>query len=544
MQQSTVVNRGLAALGLAMGLLAGVLLAACPRQGVLCPQGQALCDGTCRDTGSDSRNCGGCGITCGGRQVCQQGACVCQGGTTSCGGECVSTASDPRHCGGCADAGGAACESGWVCESGECKVSCSVPGYTRCGDSCVDLSADERHCGGCGAACPDNQSCRGGRCGYDVIAACQSNGQVVGLQASTGFTGPSMSAAPSVESLAALGDVLLEGDGYVDSRLYQARLTSSPGLDGGVQPALELLPATATVGNDARHLWVEDPYVYVVNAGTNTLQVLRREGAADGGGLALATVGELNFGANTNPQAIAKLGTRAFVPLYGTTGAEGIDAGQRVAVVDLSAPAAPAVEGHVSLGGLDLQPFSGTSIARPSWITSHQGALYLPLNNLDATYTPNGPGLLARLDPTSLALSTIDLGSDVCLNAVSVASAGDAGLVVGCAGQSDFSNWPEVTTQKTGVVLVRGDSRVAAWSASCPADAGAGCASPSVGRLAVVGTRVLAADQAAGRVFVLDIAGGALVERRGYSSPDGGGPILACPVGPAGYSNVADLYAP
>lgn len=531
------VTSGKAAAGVLLAAAMAGLLAGCPPRGAICPEGTTVCGNACRDLASDGANCGACGGACGDKQVCQAGACTCQGGATSCGGQCVTTDSDPSHCGGCAGAGGTACSAGQVCEAGVCKVACSLAGYVRCGDSCVNPLADVNHCGGCGKACPDNQSCHGGVCTYDVIAACQSNGQVVGLQVQTDFVGPATPGAPSVESLATLGDVLLQGDGYVDRKMYQAKLSGQLGL----------VPVTSGIGNDARQILVEDPFVYVVNASTNTLQVLRRRGAVGDlesgraeGGFPLDTVAEHNFGQNTNPQAMVKLGTRAFVPLFGTTGAAGIAAGQKVAMLDLQDPTHPTHVRDIYLGELDLKPFFGASVARPSWIVSHQGQLYVPLNNLEPQYyTPNGPGMLAKINPETYQVTAIDLGSDVCVNAGFAASAGEAGLVVGCGGQSDYSNWPVVTTQKTGVVLVKGDRRVAAWSAACPE--GATCASPAVLRLLVVGSRIYVGDQAAGRVFVLEIVGDSLVERRGYST---GSPIAVCAVGSLGYSNVADLYAP
>lgn len=41
------------------------------------------------DLSTDSANCGGCGVVCGGGQACEQGVCVCNGGATT-----VSFASD------------------------------------------------------------------------------------------------------------------------------------------------------------------------------------------------------------------------------------------------------------------------------------------------------------------------------------------------------------------------------------------------------------------------------------------------------------------
>jgi len=41
-----------------------------------CPTGQTRCGGTCIDTTSDTKNCGGCGVACQGTDVCSASACV------------------------------------------------------------------------------------------------------------------------------------------------------------------------------------------------------------------------------------------------------------------------------------------------------------------------------------------------------------------------------------------------------------------------------------------------------------------------------------
>ncbi len=41
-----------------------------------CQTGQARCNGTCIDTTSDPKNCGGCGVACSGMEVCTASACV------------------------------------------------------------------------------------------------------------------------------------------------------------------------------------------------------------------------------------------------------------------------------------------------------------------------------------------------------------------------------------------------------------------------------------------------------------------------------------
>ena len=90
-----------------------------------CPLGTSLCSGACVDSRVDSNNCGGCGITCAGGEVCNgSGVCEvsCQAGLTNCSGTCTDTNVDPNNCGGC-DVGGAnTCGTGVVCVAGACDV--------------------------------------------------------------------------------------------------------------------------------------------------------------------------------------------------------------------------------------------------------------------------------------------------------------------------------------------------------------------------------------------------------------------------------------
>ena len=83
---------------------------------------------------------------------------------------------------------------------------------------------------------------------------------------------------------------------------------------------------------------------------------------------------------------------------------------------------------------------------------------------------------------------------------------------MGCAGNSDYSQFPVVRTVRTGVVLVSGDQVVASWAARCP-EGSTTCADPSISRVHAVGSKVYAGDQAAGRLFVLEASGGNLSER-------------------------------
>jgi hypothetical protein len=307
-------------------------------------------------------------------------------------------------------------------------------------------------------------------------------------------------------------------------------------------------PAIAT-GAVPNQVLVDGDFVYVVNAQSSTLQVARR-GAGDGdAGLVLTTVQEFVFGANTFPQGAAKVGRSLWVPLYGGYGANTADAGQRVIEVNVENPTSPRATAEVSLKNLDLKAFDGgTPVARPFAIVAQRGQLYVALNNFNAECNPicvpGGPGLLAKIDPTTRAVTVIDLGADACLNPQWVATMGDA-LVVSCGGRANYTGQDFVLTsvsQAGVVVLDATDRRVATWAPAAPSCGDAGvCPLFLPGRFAVKGSSVFLGDQNAGRLVVLDFADGGLVERRGPARNDG---LAVCPVNASGIANVADVLAP
>lgn len=119
------------------------------------------CGQQCVDPSFDRMNCGACGVTCTGEQLCAGGMCtnLCLGGTAPCGSACFDFASDPQHCGSCTNV----CGAGELCLSGECILPCG-PNQVPCGGSCVSLDRDPLHCGLCGRTCAPGSGCVAGQC--------------------------------------------------------------------------------------------------------------------------------------------------------------------------------------------------------------------------------------------------------------------------------------------------------------------------------------------------------------------------------------------
>jgi DNA-binding beta-propeller fold protein YncE len=495
-------------------------LAGCVDRTPPCATGTHLCDGACLDLSQDAQNCGGCGVSCQAGNLCQEGVCACPSGTGLCDGSCVSLQASAKHCGAC----GHACGPAQVCQQGICQSSCT-DGLTECAGGCVRKETDPLNCGACGNVCAPGKGCRGQTCAFEVFAACFDNGQVVGLS-SSGGKGVASSVGSGPQRLAVSGGGLWVADGLDQKmrRLHLATLSESGG--------------QVAVGKSPQAILVEGGYLFVVSSLSNALQIFRATGED------LSPVGSVSFGANAAPQGVVRNFNQLYVPLYGGLGS-GAAVGQKVAVVDIQDPTKPSVVGSYDLMHLDLQPFPGQSpLPRPYDIVQWGDSLYVALNNLAADdsgmLVPGGPGMVARIELKTAKVTALSLGSDVCLNAVSLAVT-PQGLVVSCAGVSDFSQWPLVKTEKTGAVLISPTgARLGSWSLSCP-PADPDCPTPLAGKVTASGSRVYLADQTAGRVFILDSSTGTLEERRGFAKE---APVVACAVDPArGYSSVMDLVA-
>jgi hypothetical protein len=533
----TLVRRSLL---FVVALLGAAAVSACLSSSELqCASGTEKCGDTCVAIQTDPNNCGSCALACAPGSVCLAGSCACPTspasdggivlpGPTSCNGQCTNTATDPNNCGGCAGGGGSVCPFGWACSGGACLDLCpfpECPGAPDGGTTCIDLNNDRQNCGACGNACLSGAQCQFGQCVTSIVAACivGNSGSVVPLLdvATSPHSGPAAQVGGVPSALGVLGQTLLEADGE-SQKLFELPLAHlNVPLISAEKVALGQFPAQVFVEpSDA------GARVYAISSGTNTLNIFDAPSTAYGridddagvtvGALGLTSSGGYPFGPGTSPEPFAKLGNHLFVPLFST--------GQ-VVRLDVGNPIAPAVVDTFNL------PVTPSFNPDPSQALLHNGLVYVALNNLDSSFTP-GPPMLAKIDPSksgSAAVTAVPLDSTACLNAVTLAelpnTGGSALLLVGCAGKAQFDpvTFETISVDRSAVLLLDGnDQPLASWTPSTDA----GVVPPVVGKLAVVGSRVLVADQSAGRVYVVDVSGNAFIERIGYLN--GGTPLNLC----------------
>ena len=154
--------------------------------GFTCNTGFGDCDGNAtngceRDLRSDAANCGGCGISCTGGQVCQGSSCVCPVGQVVCDGRCVSTTSDAANCGGCGNACAAPSGGTTSCVASSCIPACPT-GQANCAGTCRLV----------GASC----SVGTGACARSGVVVC--SGTTTGCSVSAGS--PSAEACDNIDN--------------------------------------------------------------------------------------------------------------------------------------------------------------------------------------------------------------------------------------------------------------------------------------------------------------------------------------------------------
>jgi hypothetical protein len=403
-------------------LLIGVLALAGCRDELTCPAGESECGGRCIALATDASNCGACGNACGPGGVCAAGVCECGPGTTACAGTCADLASDPAHCGVCEVA---ACAAEQVCSIGACAASCA-PGLTPCDRACVDTAANRYHCGACGTVCAPGEGCDGGTC-RSVQVACFATDDVRAVAPDLLTVGVARATGDGPLSLAVLGDRVFAANSL------SASLSALP-LAGGA--GTERLLA----GSDFEFLAAHDGLLFVSNSGGGTVILYDP--------VAGRVIDEIAVGSRPaeNPRAIAFVGDRAFVALYGFDENTG---GQGVAVLDLSNLPACRAGGApppcVALEKIiDLRAVAGASDAPglpfPSRAVAVGSKVYFTLANMKKRFIegfgevyvdPAGPSKLAVVDTANGdAVSVLQLPG--CTNAGGLAADGTT-LWVACA---------------------------------------------------------------------------------------------------------------
>lgn len=130
-----------------------------------CRPGYATCEGTvCRWLGTDPRNCGACGQTCGATSMCAGGKCtaqVCTSGRADCDGEqsngCEVSLVSAENCGLCGQRCPNRPHASAACQDGLCGIGACDAGWKDCdGDPSNGCEIDVRtnnDCGDCEKAC-------------------------------------------------------------------------------------------------------------------------------------------------------------------------------------------------------------------------------------------------------------------------------------------------------------------------------------------------------------------------------------------------------
>jgi len=390
-----------------------------------------------------------------------------------------------------------------------------MPGAALCGEACTFVETDSRHCGACNAACEENQHCAEGTClacdkASHVYAACLLTGHVAVLSSQSQSRIALELVGNGPQALSGMGEVLLCADNGTQRLLRLDAQTLQP------------VGTPVHTGEMPMHISKYGPYVYVVNAGSGTLQIVDTQNKP---GSRWETVGEWYFGPNTFPQAFASTGDYGFVPLYGNLAEGESEAGQRLVRMDLSTPQRPARSGEVDFTPLDLRSYPGKSaLPLPYDVVHHQGALYVALNNLDRSWQVAGPGAVAKVEVKDASTSVLFLG-DTCQNVSALASNGNL-LVASCAG--DFGWTPGIA----GLALIEGDEVKEVW----PAPAGF-----SPGKMAFACDTLWVANANGGDVYLFSTQGKSLQLLRGEGGSEGG-PLETCPQAATGFSVVQSLW--
>jgi len=499
----------------------GALLPGCLSSSeVQCVSGTVRCGDTCVAIQTDNSNCGSCGSACSGGNVCVAGACVCPVGQAICNGVCTAVATDPNNCGSC----GLQCDQGQgqACNQGIC------------------------------------QDCSQGGCRTALIAGCiaRPGGYLQRIQDAPGGLLLEAAANPVdatfPDSLGLLGGALLYADDD-SSTLFEIPIGS---LSQASTERKSLVGAQGgTAGTAQVHTEVVDggSRIYTMASSANVLKIfggpspaqagaLLDAGSGAVGALGLQELGGFDFPQGSFPEPFGKIGNDIFVPLNGLG---------TVVRVDVSDPAHPAMKDSYDLqpiisalpGG--VLPDGGIFNPSPTMAIARNGFVYVSANVLryDASRNASdyGPGVVVRIDPTKSGQSALSvvagLGGDAgtCQNVEWLTSlslgSGSSPMLVSCAGARLYGppDFNVISAPNTALLLLDGnDHQITSWSPSNPPVQPDGGPPPaSVGRAVAQNTTVYVADESASRLYVLDYASNAFVERVGFV--DGGTAPQICP---------------
>jgi hypothetical protein len=495
--------------------------AACNKE-KLCSSDLVLCDGQCTAIATDPANCGGCGQACEAGQLCSNRTCYCSVERADCGATCNDLESDAANCGAC----GNACAGALLCTKSDvgaisCASACAGTGQVACGRACVNLQTHRDNCGACGQACGSNERCSRGLCVADLYLACYNSDEVREATGALEAAGVPLAMAPGPIGLAWAGDLLAVGSARPGGAETLAMLHFDP---PGVRRADVF--DTSVANPDIEYVAEHAGFLYLSRASAGTMLVV-----SPGGTVIDEVALDAPDAENPKPQGIAFSGDVAYVAL---------NASDEVLVLDVSGVSSCAAATRTppctsELARVNVHAVASPgAYAKPARIAVTGGRAYVALWNLDAGWNPpaGSTGRLAAINTSTLALDAdfagttnglIDLGPD-CLNPADVAVHGGT-LYVTC-GAFDYSNWPAVTIQGSGIVPVDVSATVAQV---LPAIAAGPDQAP--GKLAFCGSTGYVGDRNSGRVFVFDPASG--------STTLGAGVELCPPSN--GFAYVADI---
>ncbi|MGC4121579.1 MAG: hypothetical protein QM765_44780 [Myxococcales bacterium] len=460
-------------------VLSALLVAGCSSGTGQCRDPFTRCSPTvCANLDEDPQHCGTCGNACAVGQSCLSGVCACPTGSISCDGVCVSHRSDPRNCGSCG---------------------------TDCGDQMCLNGVCGCPAGGC--ICPTGQSLVHGVCQATVVAACFNSGELVALGDDLKPQSAKATIGAGPQSIAYDGKRFVVAD-TIDNALYSVDPKATP---------ISRAAGADRLSKMVNHFVVQGTKGYAVCSGDNVVQVLDLSKPVPASGVdASRTIDEIPTSIanppapqNTNPSFAAFAGGKLYVTLLGTCDAAGDTAGNKLLELDVSAVPGK-VTRELAFKAADFEKDSGATAnsPRPASLAAVGTTLYVAIGNLNTNCVGTaGPGYLAVVDTAAnpMTYSALKL-PDTCRNPGFVLASASR-VYVSCLG-----SYGEATPQEALVVIDPATNTVLKTTqfARCanPDEKGpAACKTAVPGRMALHGTKLLIADNNAGRLLVTDLEG-------------------------------------